>query len=480
MRKKRRNLQQMKKTLIALITILIFTACEKRESLMQDYVQREDDAFRYETAKVVDGESWQEYIIKMVSQQWLTPDEVAPVEWQHWLTIIIPDEVEETEALMVIGGGSHKDDMPESANPALVQVAMATKSIVADITNIPFQPVEYINDAAGERYEDALIAYGWRKFLEGGAKDEDAKWLARLPMTKAVVRGMDVVQKVSASAGKPVDRFVTTGASKRGWTVWTTAVTDDRVMAIIPIVIDMLNVTPSFDHHWKCYGQWSPAIDDYVNEGIMDWMGSGQFDRLMEIVEPYSFIDQLKLPKFLINATGDEFFVTDSWRFYWDDLPGEKYLQYIPNTNHGLTGVDEEYDLRSLTAFYKAVISETDLPRFEWHVSGDSIFAEINYSANADYRLTQWEAVNEEGRDFRVGVIGRTWTATSIAREEDGNYSIGITAPEEGYKAGLLEIVFNPDSDLPFTFTTGTVVTPDIYPFNGFVSEAPKGTTISR
>ena len=59
----------MKKTLIALITILIFTACEKRESLMQDYVQREDDAFRYETAKVVDGESWQEYIIKMVSQQ---------------------------------------------------------------------------------------------------------------------------------------------------------------------------------------------------------------------------------------------------------------------------------------------------------------------------------------------------------------------------------------------------------------------------
>ena len=32
------------------------------------------------------------------------------------------------------------------------------------------------------RKEDALITYGWDKFLEGG----DPKWLARLPMTKAV------------------------------------------------------------------------------------------------------------------------------------------------------------------------------------------------------------------------------------------------------------------------------------------------------
>ena len=469
----------MKKTAVALSTVLLFSACTKRESLMKDYVQREAAAPRFEIEKVVDGEAWQEYIIRMVSQQWLTPNEVHPVEWQHWLTIVVPDEIEEREALMIIGGGSHKDETPESADPTLVQVAVATKSVVADITNIPFQPVVYADDDASERYEDALIAYGWRSSSKG-RRDEDVEWLARLPMTRAVVRGMDVVQKVSSSAGKPVERFVTAGASKRGWTTWTTAVTDDRVMAIIPIVIDLLNVVPSFDHHWRCYGEWSPAINDYINEGIMDWMGSIEFDRLMEIVEPYSFIDELELPKFLINATGDEFFVTDSWRFYWDDLPGEKYVQYIPNTNHSLKGVDEEYDLMSLTAFYKAVISETDLPRFEWHVSGDSIFAQIDHSANPHYRVTQWEAVNAEGRDFRVDIIGRTWTATSIARAEDGVYSVGITAPEEGYKAGLLEIVFNPDSDLPFTFTTGTVVAPDTYPFDGFVSEAPKGTTISR
>ena len=81
-------------------------------------------------------------------------------------------------------------------------------------------------------------------------------------MTRAVVRGMDVIQKVADNINIKINEFVIAGASKRGWTTWTTAVVDDRVIAIVPIVIDLLNVVPSFDHHWRCYGEWSPAIDD--------------------------------------------------------------------------------------------------------------------------------------------------------------------------------------------------------------------------
>ncbi len=466
----------MKRPFILFISTFILFSYAKQDSFLKDYVQEQDNAFRHEIKNVVEGHSWKEYMIKMVSQKWLTAQDVNQTEWWHWLTIVIPDEVEETEALMIIGGGNHGNKMPESAEPALVQIALATKSVVADISNIPFQPLKYKNDDYGLRSEDELIAFGWRKFLEGGANDKDAHWLAHIPMTKAVARGMDVIQEISTKEKKPVDRFVTTGGSKRGWTTWCTAIADDRIMAIIPIVIDMLNVVPSFNHHWKCYGAWSTAIGDYVHEGIMDWMGSWEFGRIMDIVEPYSFKDQLDLPKFLINATGDEFFITDSWQFYWDDLKGEKYLQYIPNTNHSLKNNDGEYNMKSLTAFYKAVISDSQRPSFNWLVSNDSIYMHVDHSMNSDYTIKQWEAVNDETRDFRVDAIGRSWIATTLPRSDVGRYAVQITQPENGYKAGLLEITFNPDDEIPFTFTSGTVVTPNTYPFSDFISKDPKGT----
>jgi len=51
----------------------------------------------------------------------------------------------------------------------------------------------------------------------------------------------------------------------------------------------------------------------------------------MAIEEPYEYRQRLTLPKYLVNATGDQFFLPDSWRFYYDSLPGAKALRYVPN-----------------------------------------------------------------------------------------------------------------------------------------------------
>ena len=454
--------------------ILILAGCDSRHNNhMEEYVRTADPAFRYNIEETFTGEGWTEYRVKMVSGTWLTKQEVNHPEWWHWVTIVVPNEVTETEALMVIGGGSTEDEKPQAANELLVQAAVGTKSIIAEISNIPFQPLNYVNDEKDDRFEDDLIAYGWRQYLEGGAKDEDVEWLAHIPMTRAVVRAMDVVQEISADLNKPVDSFVVAGASKRGWATWTTAIVDDRVIAIIPVVIDVLNVESSFNHHWRCYGAWSPAINDYINEGIMDWTGSKEYARLLELVEPYSFIDQLTLPKFLINATGDEFFITDSWQFYWNDLVGDKYIQYVPNANHGLNGT---YNMGSLVAFYNAVITESAIPKVDWSVSADSIYIEVLSDVN--YKVTKWEAVNENARDFRVPVIGKVWKDLELSKTPDNQYAIHFSAPENGYKAGLLEIVFDSGTEVPFTFTTGTVVTPNTYPFGLFKPVVPKGIPV--
>ena len=466
------------KTVLSLAFILVLAcSCSRREtppestSPLKAYVMDGDDAYRYSLVDSLIGENWKEYRIKMVSGTWLTQDEVDATEWWHWLNIIIPEDISENESMMIIGGGSTYDSVCPQADDWLIQAALATGSIISHVSNIPFQPIDFKQDEKEARYEDDLIAYGWRQYLESGASDDKLEWLARFPMTRAVVRAMDVVEEVSSREGTPVDGFFVTGASKRGWTTWTTAAVDERVIGMAPIVIDLLNIVPSFEHHWRCYGEWSPAVSEYVEEGIMDWMGSEEFNKLLATVGPYSFVDQLSLPKLLINATCDEFFVTDSWQFYWDDLKGASYLQYVPNGNHGLRG---SYQPTSLISFYNTVITGAAFPRFNWSISDDTIFIQVD--PGADYSIHKWEAVNESDRDFRIYVLGEAWQKEEISKQDEGKYSVHISRPELGFKAGLVEIIFNPGSDFPLTFTSGTLVTPDEYPFLPFQPEQLQGT----
>lgn len=446
--------------------MILMASCSTPESTpgttfpLKDYVEAGDPSFSYSVVDTLRGEHWTEYRIKMISGTWLTEAEVDHTQWWHWVNIVVPDELWETESMMIIGGGWTGDTLPISTDAWLAEAAVATGSIISHVSNIPFQPLNFKGDEKDDRYEDDLIAYGWRQYLESGASQDKEEWLARFPMTRAVVRAMDVVQEISGSSKVPVKEFFVTGASKRGWTTWTTAAVDDRVMGIAPIVIDLLNVVPSFNHHWQCYGAWSPAVQEYVDEGIMDWMNSEEFKKMLELVEPYSFRDRLTMPKLLINATSDEFFVTDSWRFYWDDLKGEKYLQYVPNGNHGLHGT---YQPVSLISFYRDIISDTRIPGFDWHISNDTIYMKVD--PESDYTIRKWEAVNPEARDFRIYVVGDAWQMEEMAKKEDGVYAVHIPGPDAGYKAALLEIIFNQGSQFPLTFTTGTLITPDTYPF---------------
>ena len=91
---------------------------------------------------------------------------------------------------------------------------------------------------------------------------------------------MDTVNAFAASkqGGRHrVDHFIVTGASKRGWTTWTTAAVDPPVAGIAPMVIDLLNVFPSYQHHYRVYGFWAPAVKDYYDAGLMDELGDSRF-----------------------------------------------------------------------------------------------------------------------------------------------------------------------------------------------------------
>jgi len=481
-----KTIQKLQLPLLQYILIvsawLIFPGCQGKkvsepvidtidETLLDQYVYQADPNYRYEVAYQGKKEGYTFYVLRMVSQRWLTENEVDEPDWWHWVKIVVPDSVQYDTGMLWIGGGAKDDELPADPGDILLQTAMLTNSITAEIHNIPNQALTFIGDSYGPRFEDELIAYGWRKFLEGGAKDEDAIWLARLPMTKAVVRAMDAVSEtVERDFEHDLDHFLVSGASKRGWTTWTTTAVDDRVIAIVPIVIDLLNVVPSFEHHWRNYGFWAPAVGNYVEEGIMDWIRTPEFSRLLEITEPYSYIERYDIPKYLINATGDQFFQPDSWKFYWDDLPGEKYVRYVPNTGHSLEGSDA---LSTLIAYYQYILTKQDRPEFSWKVNGQ----DMEIYTDPDHPPTEvklWQAISEEApRDFRIDVIGSAWTDSTLIITDDGKYTLHLPLPEDHWKAYFIEVTYEEEGKLPLKLTSGVSVLPEVYPFEPFEPTDP-------
>jgi PhoPQ-activated pathogenicity-related protein len=443
----------------------------KSSTILSDYVHSIDSTYRYELVKTVPGEKYDFLVLKMYSQHWLTAEIVNTTEWWHWISIVVPKGVKYETGMMWIGGGSTKSKFPESPDAIILAAATNTNSIVAQIHNVPFQPLIFANDSFGERREDEIITYGWRKFLEGGAKDEDAIWLARLPMTKAVKLAMDAVSDViEKNYSQKLNTYVVGGASKRGWTTWTTAAVDKRVVAIIPVVIDMLNMEPSFVHHYKNYGFWAPAVEDYEREKIFDWAGTPEYDRLLEIVEPYSYRTRYDMPKLIINAAGDEFFQPDSWEFYWEDLIGEKHLQYVPNYGHNVGKSDA---VPNLISFYASILNNSPRPEYKWEVLENHIKFQLDPTQKPS-SVKLWTAYNEAARDFRIDVFGPKWEATEIPISENGLYEVPMTAPQKGFQGYFLEVSF--PGKLPFKVTSGIEVLPRIYPFEEYVPERKVGS----
>lgn len=434
-------------------------AATPKTTPLDDYVAAPDPAFVFDEtpASVLEQDGFTTSVYRMTSQQWLDASKVDKPLWQHWLVISVPKEVTQPKALLVVSGGNNQKVEPPKADEKLGQIAMFTKSIVAEIKQIPSEPLRFPDETDDQykesgRTEDQIISYGWDKFLVGG----DPIWLARLPMTKAVVRAMDCIQKKHPN----VDGFVVVGGSKRGWTTWTTAAVDKRVVGIVPASIDVLNVAKSLNNHWAAYGFWAPAISEYEETKVLARLNTPEFKALEAVVDPYSYIDRLTMPKYIVNSAGDQFFTPDSWRFYFNDLKGEKYLRYIPNTDHGLN-TDAYF---GLATFHYAVINGMPRPKFEWSLEADG--ALVVKCETTPTKVLQWQATNPDARDFRLETLGPKYESTEIVADAQGVYRSTATAPEKGWTAFLLELEFPCEGfPFPFKFSTGVSILPDVLPF---------------
>ena len=443
----------------------IFLSTEEKYTSMSDYIESTKNEFSYDIQEVIYEENWTGYHIKMISGEWLDSKKVDQVEWWHYVDIIIPKQTTSSTGIMFIDGGEKSDDYFR-LDAQSIGNAIKTESVIVNVSNIPFQPLNFLSSQQDSFEEDDLIAFAWNKFLKQGAKQKDVEWLPRFPMTRAIVRAMDLAQEIVLQNDIVVKDFVVSGASKRGWTAWTTAAVDSRVKAVVPMVIDMLNLVPSFENHYRSYGEFSPAVQEYVNYNIQDWLGTEEFKVLMSYIEPFSFIDKFTMPKYIINAGSDEFFSTDSWKFYYDKLPGEKIIRYVPNKNHSLDG---RYLTEDLVSYFYRVINDIEIPSLSWNLSDNKLIAELDY--DGEYDVSVWTAKNDNGRDFRLWEEGELWEETSIGKLADNKYELNVSSNFKGYIATMIEFTIDPESEFPLIISTGPFVFPEKYPFDKYESK---------
>ncbi len=383
---------------------------------LRSYVEAPDDSFSFERKKTLPLPGSQAHVLELVSQTW------QGKPWVHKLVVVVPDKIRVSGVclLLITGGSNRKIDFETLPGEAhLVAIAAgAAGTPVAVLQQVPNQPL------FGDLYEDDAIAYTFQKFME----NEDPTWPLLLPMTKSAVRAMDAVQAfLEAERKRKIERFVVTGGSKRGWTTWLTGAVDGRVQAIAPMVIDVLNIPRQMKHQLDAWGAYSPSISEYTKLGLQEKLAGPEARSLLEAVDPYAHRERLTMPKLVILGTNDDYWPVDAARFYFFDLPGPKYLHYVPNVGHGL----DLSVVNTLTGFYQDVIAGRTMPRLSWSFETGEVEAVLtlkSYAPGASVEI--FRAVSDD-RDFR----DETWTSQASEMEEEGVWVHREPLPGQGYVA---------------------------------------------
>ncbi|RME76160.1 MAG: hypothetical protein D6785_14080, partial [Planctomycetota bacterium] len=405
-----------------------------------EYVHKKDSAFSWKVKNIKQFPLGKLFHFQMTSQKWQN------ILWKHDLLLFMPKKADiKDKALILNTGGRPRGKFYFFA----FALANRIGAPVAVLFQIPNQPL------FGGKKEDSLIAETFVRYLKTG----DESYPLLFPMVKSVVRAMDVLQTYSKkNLENPIQSFIITGSSKRGWTSWLTAAADSRIIALIPMVIDTLNMARQIELQYRSYGKPSRKLHDYKERGLLEILGKKEAKKLISLVDPYAYRRRIQVPKLILNGTNDPYWVVDSLNLYWKGLQGEKFLLYVPNAGHGLrekgkrgfSGFQRAYN--ALCAFTRNIFTQKPMPNISWKLKKSK--KELSITTHSHPKPVGgrlWIAYSPK-RDFRKA----EWTSRKISlwdclAEGKAEY------PQSGYMAFYIELDFQTQG-IPFHLSTQILV----------------------
>jgi len=418
------------------------------ETALQQYLANGDQTYGWEIRDSLVYDKGTIFQVLLTSQRW------REHTWRHQLNVIVPNDVAYDGSLLFISSGRMQKEDPSTpewhnlATDGLIQdiarIAETNKAVAAVIRQVPNQP---LYDGL---FEDELISYTLHQFQQDG----DFSWPLLFPMVKSAVRGMDAVQEIAASrSSRPVNRFLVSGLSKRGWTTWLTSSQDPRVEALAPMVIDILNMPVNLKYQIDVWHDYSPQIQDYVALGLVHDLESDRGQTLAKMIDPYSYRRLLDKPKMLFMGTNDPYWVIDAVKHYIDSVPGRYFIHYVPNEGHDLG--DKKQAFQALSSFWGFTLQRTPYPATECEVKEKESSLELKIRATKS-RLegaVVWSALSDD-QDFR----DETWVSRELSIVHKRKFRINERLPEAGYKAFYVDLKYRDANGQPYTQSTRVYV----------------------
>jgi len=427
---------------ILLLVPVLLHAADRELTNLDRYVAQPDDSFAWKLRGTMETNGMTLARLELTSQTW------RGIPWSHELTLIRPAQPRHEDiAFLYITG-----DRSGSQTLRLMTFLAARAGVhAAVLTRVPNQPL------FDGRKEDALIAYTFDRFARTGETD----WPLLYPMAKSAVRAMDALTDYQKETyGKDLTRFVVGGASKRGWTTWLTAAVDQRVVAMAPMVIDMLNMKAQINWAEKVYGKQSEQIHDYTDLRLHLRLDEPRIVELRNSVDPYHYRDRYTMPKLILLGTNDPYWTVDALRHYWGDLPGGKFIFQTPNAGHDLAGGEQA--TRTLAAFLELIADRQPLPDIKWSFQDgpDQVLQAEVHSNQKAKAIRLWTAHSAD-RDFR----NDAWSSQDLDVQGGSSHAeTTIEKPGEGYRASMLEVELTTPRGLPYKLSTIVRVHPDTAP----------------
>lgn len=204
----------------------LLLAGQASATALDDYVSRPSPHYKWHDtgAKIKTVFGGTAHVLNVTSQQWLDkeraqgPGGTSPV-WTHQVVVVVPKNVQFTNVSFayLTGSCNANPSVPKDTDEDLLlvdEVCWATGGIGIVVYQLPNCPIVYPSDPSlKKRTEDAVIAWGWKQYLDNG----DPEWLVRLPMTKAAMGAMQAAEEfLKKTDGLPT---LSTEEEGSGWFV---------------------------------------------------------------------------------------------------------------------------------------------------------------------------------------------------------------------------------------------------------------------